>query len=152
MRVAIGSDHAGFHLKTVLAAGLRAAGHDVVDVGTDSDTAADYPDFAEAVGVAVRDTTADRGIMICGSGVGASVAVNKVPGIRGAVCHDTHSAHQGVEHDDMNVLVLGARIVGTALAHELVEAFLGARFSQEERHCRRIEKVRRLEGRDWSSP
>ena len=102
--------------------------------------------------MAVRDTTADRGIMICGSGVGASVAVNKVPGIRGAVCHDTHSAHQGVEHDDMNVLVLGARIVGTALAHELVEAFLGARFSQEERHCRRIEKVRRLEGRDWSSP
>ncbi len=149
MRVAIGSDHAGFRLKTLLADMLRERGHEVVDVGTDSEAAADYPDYAESLAVAVRDGRADRGVMICGSGVGAGVAVNKVPGIRGAVCHDTYSAHQGVEHDDMNVLVLGARIVGEALARELVETFLAARFSREERHRRRIEKVRRLETRQW---
>jgi ribose 5-phosphate isomerase B len=150
MRIAIGSDHAGFQLKAFLVETLGAGGHVVVDVGTNSDAAVDYPDYAEAVARAVRGEDVDRGIMICGSGVGASVAVNKVPGVRGAVCHDTYSAHQGVEHDDMNVLVLGARIVGTALAGELVETFLGARFSQDERHRRRIDKVRRLEGRDWT--
>lgn len=149
MRVAIGSDHAGFRLKTSLADMLRERGHQVVDVGTDSEAAADYPDYAESLALAVREGRADRGVMICGSGVGAGVAVNKVPGIRGAVCHDTYSAHQGVEHDDMNVLVLGARIVGPALARELVEAFLAARFSREERHRRRLEKVRRLETRQW---
>lgn len=149
MRVAIGSDHNGFHLKAALTGTLLSRGHDVVDMGTDSDQAVDYPDYAEVVAVAVRRRTVDRGVLICGSGVGASVAANKVPGIRAAVCHDTYSAHQGVEHDDMNVLVLGARIVGVALARELVETFLEARFSREERHRRRIEKVRRLETRDW---
>ncbi len=150
MRVAIGSDHNGFHLKAALAGTLRSRGHDVVDVGTDSDQAVDYPDFAEVVAVAVRQRTVDRGVLICGSGVGASVAANKVPGVRAAVCHDTYSAHQGVEHDDMNVLVLGARIVGAALAAELVDAFVGAAFSDEERHRRRLGKVNRLEARDWS--
>ena len=150
MRIAIGSDHAGFDLKGTLVAALHASGHEVVDVGTDSGAAVDYPEFAEAVAVAVRRAAVDRGVMICGSGVGASVAANKVPGVRAAVCHDTYSAHQGVEHDDMNILVLGARIVGAALAVELLDTFLGARFSGEERHRRRIGKVRQLEGRDWS--
>ncbi len=150
MRIAIGSDHAGFHLKESLLGVLRDDGHEVVDVGTDSDQAVDYPDFTEAVAVAVRGHEVDRGVMICGSGVGASVAANKVQGIRAAVCHDTYSAHQGVEHDDMNVLVLGARIVGAALATELVDAFLGATFSGDERHLRRMAKVARLEARDWS--
>ena len=150
MRIAIGSDHAGFYLKGTLVGALRDGGHEVVDVGTDSDAAVDYPDYAEAVAVAVRRGTVDRGVMICGSGVGASVASNKIPGVRAAICHDTYSAHQGVEHDDMNILVLGARIVGAALAAEVLEAFLGARFSDEERHRRRIGKIRRLEGRDWS--
>jgi len=150
MRIAIGSDHAGFHLKESLLDVLRDDGHEVVDVGTDSDQAVDYPDFTEAVAVAVRGHEVDRGVMICGSGVGASVAANKVQGIRAAVCHDTYSAHQGVEHDDMNVLVLGARIVGASLATELVDAFLGATFSGDERHLRRMAKVARLEARDWS--
>ena len=150
MRIAIGSDHAGFHLKSTLIGTLRGGGHEVVDVGTDSDAAVDYPDYAEAVAVLVRGGQADRGVMVCGSGVGASVAANKVPGIRAAICHDSYSAHQGVEHDDMNILVLGGRIVGPALAAEVLEAFLGARFSNEERHCRRIGKIRLLEERDWS--
>ena len=150
MRIAIGSDHAGFHLKESLLGVLRDDGHEVVDVGTDTDQAVDYPDFTEAVAVAVRGHEVDRGVMICGSGVGASVAANKVQGIRAAVCHDTYSAHQGVEHDDMNVLVLGARIVGVSLATELVDAFLGATFSGDERHLRRMAKVARLEARDWS--
>ncbi len=152
MRIAIGSDHAGFRLKEDLVAWLVGAGHDVVDMGTHSEAAVDYPDYAEAVAVAVRCGEVARGIMICGSGVGASVAANKVPGVRAAVCHDTYSAHQGVEHDDMNVLVLGARIVGTSLATELVAAYLGATVSDEERHHRRMDKVRRLEARDWSAP
>ena len=150
MRIAIGSDHAGFHMKGTLVERLRENGHDVVDVGTDSDAAVDYPDYAEAVAVAVRRGGVDRGVIICGSGVGATVAANKVPGVRAAACHDTYSAHQGVEHDDMNILVLGARIVGAALAVEVLEAFLGARFSEEERHRRRLGKIRRLEERDWS--
>lgn len=150
MRIAIGSDHAGFSLKGTLVEALRDRGHEVIDVGTDSDAAVDYPDYAEAVAVAVRRGTVDRGVMICGSGVGASVAANKVPGVRAAICHDTFSAHQGVEHDDMNILVLGARIIGAALAAEVLKAFLGARFSDAERHRRRIGKIRRLEGRDWS--
>ena len=150
MRIAVGSDHAGFHLKDELAGMLRDGGHAVVDMGTDSDTAVDYPDYAEAVAVAVRRGQVDRGVMICGSGVGASVAANKVHGVRAAICHDTYSAHQGVEHDDMNVLVLGARIVGVALAAEVLQAFLGARFSEAERHRRRLGKVRRLEERNWT--
>lgn len=145
MKIAIGSDHAGFLLKQELAQTVRAAGHDLVDVGTTSTAAVDYPDFAEAVARAVLDGRADRGVLICGSGVGASVAANKIVGIRAAVCHDVYSAHQGVEHDDMNVLVLGSRVIGTALAHELVRSYLGAAFTHEERHVRRLEKVQALE-------
>ena len=149
MRIAIGSDHAGVQLKTTLVDSLRAGGHEVVDVGTDSEHAVDYPDYAESVALAVHSGEVDRGVMICGSGVGANVAVNKVPRVRGSVCHDTYSAHQGVEHDDMNVLVLGARIIGVELARELVEVFLGARYSGDDRHNRRLEKIHRLEGRNW---
>jgi len=145
MRVVVGADHAGFELKRLLAAYLRELGHQVIDVGTHSTAAVDYPDYTEAVGITVRNGLADRGIVICGSGVGASVAANKLPGIRAGLCHDTYSAHQGVEHDDMNVLVLGARVIGVELARALVRAFLGAVFSNEERHRRRLEKVKTLE-------
>lgn len=147
MRVAVAADHAGFALKRMLAERIREMGHEVLDLGTDSSQAADYPDFAEAVGLALVEGRADRGVLVCGSGVGASVAANKIRGIRAAVCHDTYSARQGVEHDDMNVLVLGSRVVGPALAEELARAFLGAVFSREERHVRRLEKVRGLERR-----
>jgi len=147
MRLVLGSDHAGYELKQEIAAELRGLGHEVVDVGTDSTAPVDYPDFAEAVGRAVVEGRGERGILICGSGVGASVAANKIRGIRAAVCHDTYSAHQGVEHDDMNVLVLGGRIVGPALARDLVCAYLGASFSGEERHVRRLQKVKALEAR-----
>ncbi len=147
MRVAFGADHAGFDLKAVLISYVVSLKHDVVDLGTDGIAPVDYPDFAAAVGLAVRESRAHRGILICGSGVGAAVAANKIPGIRAGLCHDTYSAHQGVEHDDMNVLVLGARVIGRALAAELVRAFLAARFTAEERHLRRLQKVRRLEER-----
>ena len=148
MKIAIGADHAGFELKQVIAAYLTQLGHTVINLGTDSaGTAVDYPDFAEAVGLAVREGEAERGIVICGSGVGASVAANKLKGIRAGLCHDTYSAHQGVEHDEMNVLVLGSRIIGSALARELVEAFIRAQFTKEERHQRRLAKVRALEER-----
>lgn len=146
MRIALGADHAGYDLKQMLLADLRAAGHEVLDVGTfDPSQPDDYPDFAAAVGRAVLDGSAERGVLVCGSGVGASVAANKLPGIRAGLCHDTYSAHQGMEHDDMNVLVLGARVIGPALAHELVMAYLGARFSGEARHVRRLAKIRDLE-------
>ena len=145
MKIVIGSDHAGFPLKQELAQTVRAAGHELIDVGTTSTAAVDYPDFAEAVARAVLDGRADRGVLICGSGVGASVAANKIGGIRAAVCHDVYSAHQGVEHDDMNVLVLGSRVIGTALAHELVRSYLSAAFTHDERHVRRLEKVQALE-------
>jgi RpiB/LacA/LacB family sugar-phosphate isomerase len=147
MRLVVGSDHAGLALKQLIAGELQQQGHDVLDVGTFSSEPSDYPDFAEAVGEAVISGRAERGVLVCGSGVGASVAANKIPGVRAAVCHDAYSAHQGVEHDDMNVLVLGGRIVGTALAHDLVAAFVGARFSGEERHMRRLAKVTALERR-----
>jgi ribose 5-phosphate isomerase B len=147
MRIAVGADHAGFALKQQLARELLAEGHEVQDLGTHSADPADYPDFAEAVGLAVAQGRAERGIVVCGSGVGASVAANKLPGVRAGLCHDTYSARQGVEHDDVNVLVLGARVVGEAVASELVRAFLGARFSEEERHARRLAKVRALEAR-----
>jgi RpiB/LacA/LacB family sugar-phosphate isomerase len=147
MKLVVGSDHAGFVLKQEVAASLRKEGHEVLDVGTGSTDPVDYPDFAEAVGLAVRDGRAERGVLICGSGVGAAVAANKIRGIRAGICHDTYSAHQGVEHDDMNVLVLGGRIVGPALAHELVRAFVAARYSGEERHARRLAKVIALESR-----
>jgi RpiB/LacA/LacB family sugar-phosphate isomerase len=147
MRLVLGSDHAGFALKQELASTLRAEGHEVVDVGTDSEAPVDYPDFAEAVARAVIDGRAPRGVLICGSGVGASVAANKLRGIRAAICHDTYSAHQGVEHDDMNVLVLGGRIVGPALAQDLVRAFVAATYTGEERHVRRLAKIKALEDR-----
>ena len=147
MKTAIGSDHAGFELKKMLAKFLRDLGDDVVDVGTNSTDPVDYPDFAEAVGKAVLDGRADRGVLICGSGIGASVAANKMRGIRAGLCHDTYSAHQGVEHDDMNVLVLGARVIGPAMAEELVRAYAGAKFTNEERHLRRLNKVKAIEAR-----
>ena len=145
MRTVIGSDHAGFELKVVLAKHLRDLGEEVLDVGTNSTDPVDYPDYAAAVGHAILDARADRGVLICGSGVGASVAANKIRGIRAGLCHDTYSAHQGVEHDDMNVLVLGARVIGPALAHDLVEAYMKARFTKEERHVRRLGKIKALE-------
>ena len=147
MRIVVGSDHAGFDLKGPMAACLRELGHEVIDVGTHSTAAVDYPDYAEAVGITLQESRADRGILLCGSGVGASVAANKLPGVRAGLCHDTYSAHQGVEHDDMNVLVLGARVIGVEMARELVRAFVGAVFSGEERHRRRLAKVTVLETR-----
>jgi ribose 5-phosphate isomerase B len=145
MKIVIGSDHAGFSLKEDLKTHLQKEGHDIVDVGTYSEEPADYPDYARAVGEAVANGGADRGIMVCGSGVGACIVANKVHGVRAGICHDTYSAHQGVEHDDMNVLCLGARIVGINVALELVDAFIGAQFTNEERHRRRLEKVLALE-------
>ena len=145
MRIAIGADHAGFELKELLVAYLRNLNQQVLDLGTHNTDHVDYPDSAEAVGEAIRDGRADRGILICCSGVGASVAATKLPGIRAGLCHDTYSAHQGVEHDDMNILVLGACVVGSELARELVRAFVGATFTGEERHRRRLEKIHALE-------
>jgi ribose 5-phosphate isomerase B len=145
MKIVIGSDHAGYQLKNAMGDLLRSMGNEVLDIGAFNENPSDYPDFAEAVGRAVLDGKAERGVLICGSGVGASVAVNKLPGIRGGMCHDTYSAHQGVEHDNINVLVLGSRVVGVALAQDLVRAFLGAKFSNEERHVRRLGKVKALE-------
>jgi ribose 5-phosphate isomerase B len=147
MKVVIGSDHAGFQLKNAMGDVLRAMGNEVLDVGAFNENPSDYPDFAEAVGQAVLDGKAERGVLICGSGVGASVAANKLPGIRAGMCHDTYSAHQGVEHDDINVLVLGSRVIGVALAQDLVKAFMGARFSNEERHVRRLGKVKAIEAK-----
>ena len=141
----IGSDHAGFALKVAMGELLRSLRHEVLDVGAFNENPSDYPDFAEAVGRAILDGKADRGVLICGSGVGASVAANKVMGIRAGMCHDTYSAHQGVEHDNINVLVLGSRVVGVKLAEDLVKAFLGAKFTQEERHVRRLGKIKALE-------
>ncbi len=148
MKLVIGSDHAGFALKNEVRDNLAAAGHEVIDVGAFNAEPSDYPDFAELVGSAIRRGDAPRGILICGSGVGVCVAANKIPGIRAGMCHDTYSAHQGVEHDDMNVLVLGARIIGPQLAFELVHAFVGARFiANEERFQRRFKKVLAIESR-----
>lgn len=147
MRIAIGSDHAGFELKEYLTAFLRRQGYHVVDLGTYNRDPVDYPDFAEAVGLAIHNGQADRGVLICCSGVGASVAATKIPGIRAGLCHDTYSAHQGVEHDDMNILVLGSCVVGLELAKELVRVFVGAEFTGEERHRRRLEKIKALETR-----
>jgi ribose 5-phosphate isomerase B len=147
MKLVIASDHAGFSLKEEVRAYLARAGHQVLDLGAFTcNPEDDYPDFAERVGEAIRAGEAQRGVLICGSGVGVSIAANKIPGVRAAMCHDTYSAHQGVEHDDMNVLVLGARIIGTSLAYELVDAFLGAGFiSGEERFTRRFNKVLAIE-------
>jgi ribose 5-phosphate isomerase B len=145
MKVVIGSDHAGFQLKNPMGDLLRSMGNEVLDVGAFNENPSDYPDFAELVDRAILDGKAERGVLICGSGVGASVAANKLPGIRAGICHDTYSAHQGVEHDNINVLVLGSRVVGIALAQDLVRTFMVAKFSNEERHVRRLGKVKALE-------
>ncbi|MGI9648747.1 MAG: ribose 5-phosphate isomerase B [Acidimicrobiia bacterium] len=145
MKIAVGADHAGYELKEIIAEQLRAADHEVVDVGTDSTDSVDYPDFAAALGRAVVDGTAERGILICGSGAGASIAANKLKGVRATVAHDAYTAHQAVEHDDINVLTLGARVIGVAQATELVKAYVGAEFTGEERHLRRVGKVKQLE-------
>jgi transaldolase / glucose-6-phosphate isomerase len=145
MRVAVGSDHAGFELKETLKASLLEEHYEILDVGTHATDPVDYPDYAEAVGTTLRESRADRGIIVCGSGVGASMAANRVPGVRAGLCHDTYSAHQGVEHDDMNVLVLGGRVVGIELARELTRAFLNARFTGDPRHLRRLAKMTSLE-------
>ena len=147
MRIAVASDHAGFSLKETVLVYLRGLGHTVEDLGTCDTTPVDYPDFAEAVANAVLNGRVERAVLICGSGVGASVAANKFPGIRAGLCHDTYSAHQGVEHDHMNVLVLGGRVIGEALANELVTAFVGAQQSQEERHLRRLAKIEAIEAK-----
>jgi ribose 5-phosphate isomerase B len=144
-RVALAADHAGFELKEKMAAYLKEAGFEVMDLGTGDTEPVDYPDFARAIGEAIREGRAERGILICGSGVGACVAVNKIENIRAGLCHDTYSAHQGVEHDDINVLCLGSRVIGEELAKELVSAFLAARFTGEERHRRRLDKIKALE-------
>jgi ribose 5-phosphate isomerase B len=147
MRIALAADHAGINLKRELAASLAAAGYETLDLGTHSDVPVDYPDSAEAVATALLDGRADRGLIVCGSGAGVSIAANKFPGIRAAVCHDCYTAHQAVEHDDMNVLCLGARVIGGALAWDIVAAFLAARYSGEERHARRLGKIRNIEAR-----
>ena len=147
MKIVIGSDHAGFQLKVAMGDLLRSMNQEVLDVGAFNENPSDYPDFAEAVGRAILDRKAERGVLICGSGVGASVAANKLTGIRAAVCHDSYSAHQGVEHDDMNVLVLGSRIIGVKLAEDLVKAYLAAKFTNEDRHVRRLAKVKALESK-----
>ncbi len=147
MRIAVAADHAGFPLKQIIIDDLTARGHDGIDLGTDSMAPVDYPDYAEAIGTSITSGAADRGVLLCGSGVGASIAACKIPGVRAAVCHDTYSAHQGVEHDDMNVLTLGARVIGSELALELVRAFVAAEFSGDERHVRRLKKVMAIEAR-----
>jgi RpiB/LacA/LacB family sugar-phosphate isomerase len=148
VRVYVASDHAGFELKQIVAASLREQGHDVRDLSPGRPNPDDdYPDSADALGRALQSDPESRGVLICGSGVGACVAVNKVRGIRGAVCHDSYSAHQGVEHDEMNVLVLGARIIGLEVAKELARVFLEARFSGEPRHVRRLGKIKLMEER-----
>ncbi|MBN2303829.1 MAG: ribose 5-phosphate isomerase B [Anaerolineae bacterium] len=147
MKLAIASDHAGFPLKTQIADYLRAQGHEVIDLGTDNaHDSVDYPDYAQAVAEKVVNGAVERGVVVCGSGVGASIAANKVPGAYAALCHDTYSAHQGVEHDNMNVICVGSRVIGIALAQEIVDAFLRARFeSDQERHVRRHNKVKAIE-------
>ena len=147
MRIAVAADHAGFPLKQSVIEEVERCGASAIDLGTDSTAPVDYPDFAEAVGKAIQQGDADRGIVICGSVVGAAVAASKMIGVRASVCHDTYSAHQGVEHDDMNVLAVGARIIGPELVAEVVRAFVGARFSGEERHVRRLNKVMDIEAR-----
>jgi RpiB/LacA/LacB family sugar-phosphate isomerase len=152
MRLALSSDHAGFEMKRDLAAILGQKGHAVLDLGTHSTAPVDYPDAAESVALALQSGDADRGIIVCGSGAGVSIAANKFAGIRAAVCHDTFTAHQAVEHDDMNVLCLGSRVIGASLAQDIVAAFLGATFSGETRHLRRLEKVLAFEHRFQASP
>ncbi len=145
MKIVLGADHAGYELKEEMATRLVDSGYQIVDVGTHSTDSVDYPDVAEALGRAVLDGEAERGILICGSGAGASIAANKLKGIRATVAHDAYTAHQSVEHDDVNVLTLGARVIGSAQAWELVQSFVNAKFSGDERHVRRVNKVKALE-------
>ncbi len=145
MRIVVGADHRGYELKDEIADALKQAGHEVLDVGTHSADSVDYPDYARAIGGALTDGRAERGVLVCGSGVGASIGANKIHGVRAALCHDPYSARQGVDHDDMNVLCLGARVIDSELALELVKAFLDARLSGEERYRRRLEKVAEME-------
>lgn len=145
MKIALAGDHAGFSLKQFLAAELKKEGHEIVDLGAHDESASDYPDFARKIGKAVAAKEVERGILVCGSGVGACVAANKIKGIRAGVAHDTYSGHQGVEHDDMNVLCLGSRVIGVAPALEIARAFLAARFTNEERHIRRLKKILDIE-------
>ena len=147
MKVALASDHAGFELKQQLVDFVRRLGHEVTDLGTHSTTPCDYPDFAEKIAAEVVSGRVERGILLCGSGIGASVAANKIPGIRAGNCVDYYSSHQGVEHDAMNVLVLGGRVVGVALAQDMAQAFLNAKYTNEERHARRLAKVQAIEAR-----
>jgi len=145
MRIAVACDHAGFPVKQTVIEEVGRLGHEVIDLGTDSTASVDYPDYARKIGQAILSGHAERGILLCGSGVGACIAANKMKGIYASVCHDTYSAHQGVEHDDMNVLCLGARIIGPELIKEIVASFVGAQFSHAERHVRRTTKVREIE-------
>ncbi len=145
MKIAIACDHGGFPLKEAVLETVRLAGHEPLDLGTFGPESVDYPDYVEKVGHVIQEGQAERGIVICGSGVGACIAANKMKGVYAGVCHDTYSAHQGVEHDDMNVLCLGARIIGPELAKEIVSDFLSARFSNDERHIRRVGKIRKIE-------
>ena len=145
MKIAVASDHAGFPLKETLIEFLENLGYSVTDLGTNGTESVDYPDFAEKIGRSIQDKTADKGILVCGSGIGACIAANKMKGVYAAICHDTYSAHQGVEHDKMNVLCLGGRIIGPEPAKEIVEAFIKAEFSNDERHIRRTNKIRDLE-------
>jgi ribose 5-phosphate isomerase B len=147
MRVAVGADHAGFELKRDLAGTLAQQGHEIIDLGAHSAAMVDYPDIAEAVATAIRNGQADRGVIVCGSGAGVAVAACKFPGVRAAVCHDCFTARQAVEHDDVNVMCIGSRVVGQALARTLVETFLAAAFSAEERHLRRLAKIDAIESR-----
>ncbi len=147
MRLALAADHAGFPTKQELVGYLRNRGHEVLDLGTHSTDAVDYPDCAVAAAAAVKDGRAERAVIVCGSGAGVSIAANKIPGIRAAVCHDTYTAHQAVEHDDLNVLCIGGRVVGLNVAQELVDAFTAARFSGEPRHQRRLDKVLAIEAK-----
>jgi ribose 5-phosphate isomerase B len=146
VKVAVAFDHRGVHLRNAILETLREGGHEIVDLGTDTDAARiDYTDKAVEIGAAIKDGQAERGVLVCGSGVGAAVAASKIAGIRAAVCHDMYSAHQGVEHDDLNVLCLGSEIVGPSLTADLLRTFLAARFDGEERHAARLEKIRRIE-------
>lgn len=152
MRIAVGNDHAGLPIKAAVLDELRQLGHEVTDLGTNDPRSQDFPDFAGYVGRAIQQGEAERGILICGSGVGVCIAANKMRGIRASIAHDTYSAHQGVEHDGMNVLCLGGRIIGEALARELVQSFVNAKFQEEERFIRRVNKINVMEATGMAVP
>ncbi len=151
MRVAIGTDHAGFSLKKSVVDTVRLCGHEVLDLGIYSEEKADYPDYAQKVGDAINSGSADRGILLCGSGVGVCIAANKISGIYASVCHDTYSAHQGVEHDGMNVLCMGGRIIGSELAMDIVKSFLSAKFIESDNYIRRVNKIKAIESKSQES-